>query len=95
MLRRALAIVELGAAAVLLFTGYLFVTERRIGGDGIGTGVARMFAVPFMVMAAGVAITALSAWRGGGRWWLWQIAMPVWAAVIILATLIYGFEFAN
>ena len=79
-LRIVLGSAESVVAVVLLYGGYnlLTITPSEVGRDGIALGLGRLLGPPFVIAAGGMAITALLAFKGGPRWWIWQIAMPAW-----------------
>jgi hypothetical protein len=96
VLRKVLGGVEIGAAAVLLLFAIkfcLYDDGHRIGGDGIATGIARMFAVPLVLFSVGLALAGVKAGGGGQRWWVWQAAIPAFgvggSVVALLMAYVY------
>ena len=92
MFRRILAGAEFAVAALLVLSGVDGLTmnpRRRIGGDGIGTGIWMSMAVPFLVSGVVLTLSAYKAWKGGRRWWAWQAALPVLGLTVLVALMIY------
>ena len=92
MFRRILAGAEFAVAGILLLSGIDGLTmnpRRRIGGDGIGTGIWMFMAVPFLVSGLVLTVSAYKAWRGGRRWWAWQAALPVFWLAALVVLMIY------
>jgi hypothetical protein len=87
-LRRTFAVIEFVAAAFLVLLGVDSATAHRVGGDGIGTGLAHTFGPVLLLVALAVAYAANAAWRGTPRWWVRQIVMLGLSAGLVLVTLI-------
>ena len=98
-LRRSLAVVECAVAGGLLLLAYELLASERVGGDGIATGWAWLFGALLELVSPGVALAAVTAWLGGRRWWVWQVAMVIWAwgmpAVSLLALIFFGSLFGE
>jgi hypothetical protein len=89
MLRRALAIVEVLVALVCVsILGFGGLTARRVGGDGIGTGIANAFGGAFIAIGIVIGVAAITAWQGRPRWWWWQIAALATAPVALVVTFV-------
>ena len=86
VLRRSLAVIECAAAVALLLQGYDLLGARRVGGDGIATGIARLFGGFSILIGLGVALAAVMAWLGRRRWWVWQAGMLAWAVALPVGT---------
>jgi hypothetical protein len=88
VLRRAIAVIEFGAAGLLLLFGIESSINpgRRVGGDGIATGIMRAFALPFILIGVGLALAAVTAWLGRRKWWAWQAAMVAWGISVLVVT---------
>jgi len=89
LIRRALAILE-ALVALLFFWGFgvASLSAHRVGGDGIATGIAHDFALPCMVIGVLVGVAAFKAWRGGEKWWRWQVIVLVAGPAILIGTMI-------
>ena len=89
VLRRALAIVEVVVAILCVWIlGFESLTARRVGGDGIGTGIAHAFAPAFIVIGVAIGAAAITAWQDRPRWWKWQVAAVVIAPAALVATFV-------
>ena len=94
-LRRALAVAECGVSGFILLVGYGLTGADKFGAHGEGNFIAKAFGLPLILAAAGVALAALTAWRGRGQWWVWQVGMLAWVAAMLGAGLFGVFASAG
>lgn len=90
VLRRALSIIEFVVAGLLLFSGIVFSidTPGRRTGDGIGDKILEAMALPLILYGLGIVVAAVTAWIGGRRWWIWQVAILTLEVGLPIATII-------
>jgi hypothetical protein len=88
-LRHALATVEVAVAGSCIWSmGVDSLMAPHRGGHSIGPALAKMMAPVFMLFGFGLIYAAVKAWRGGHRWWVWQVALPVTAVGLPVAVIV-------
>src|SRR5262245_33305549 len=89
-LRRAVAVVE-GLVALISFwiLGIDSFNPGKVGGDGIGTGIAKAFAPAFTGVGLILGYAAWTAWKGLPRWGVVQLRALSVAAGLIVLTIVF------